>query len=463
MKAILPILLLLLLPTLLPAQLEEKIAAYLAEVNEVNEIPGSAVAILKGDEIIYEGYFGLAEMNHRVPVNEQTMFRVYSSTKLVISVAVFQLIEAEKISLTAPIGTYLEDIPETWKGRTVADLLAHASGLPDFVYFDAQTDEAGLLTSLAKEELRFPAGSAFNYNQTNYWMLARIIEKASKMPLEEFVTKGQFPENAGNITFSSNALKVVPNRTGKYNHTRSGWELSGDKAGRYGHAGNGLASTLPALTAWAKKLHSNELLGADAGALMVSEYKFSNDKDMFLHGWGPYAVNQQPYYGFTGGGVSGIRVFPEQELTIIFLSNGYRYFPVHDKVINRLAGMIDEELHNPESAGIDQLTTTLLDPYHTQTVAYFSSWRKKHPTTKIESPLNSVGYALARDGRIKDAITVFDINTKEYPEAYNVWDSLGEGYEMAGDLKKALKYYKRSVEINPENQHGIDRIKELTK
>lgn len=463
MKTVLPFWLLLLLPMLLPGQLEEKIEAYLTEVNQVNEIPGSAVAILKGDEVIYEGYFGLAEMNHRIPVGEQTLFRVYSSTKLVISVAVFQLIEAGKVSLTAPIGTYLEDIPESWKGRTVADLLAHASGLPNFVYFDGKTDEAGLLASLAKEDLYFPAGSAFNYNQTNYWMLARIIEKTSKMPLEEFITKGQFPENAENIAFSSNALKVVPNRTGKYNHTRNGWELSGDKAGRYGHAGNGLASTLPALTDWAKKLHKNELLGADAGALMWSDYKFSNSKDKFQHGWGPYPVNDQPSYGFTGGGVSGIRVFPEQELTIIFLSNGYRYFPVHDRVINRLAGMVDKTLYDPESVSTDQLMTSLLDHGNTDVSASFLSWRNKHPNITVESPLNNIGYALARDGRTEEAISIFDLNTKEYPKAWNVWDSLGEGHEMSGNLDQALKYYKRSVELNPKNQHGIDRIKELTK
>lgn len=462
MKILLPLCCFLLLPMLLVGQLEKEIETYLTEVNGVHEIPGSAIAVLKGDKVIYEGYFGLAEMNHRVPVSEQTMFRVYSSTKLTISVAIFQLIEAGKIALDAPIGTYLKDIPETWKDRTVADLLAHASGLPDFVYFDGKTTNEELLAKLAKEKLYFPASAAFNYNQTNYWMLAKIIEKASEMPLAEFVTKGQFPENADNIAFSSNALEIIPNRTGKYNHTQSGWELSGDKAGSYGHAGNGLASTLPALTAWAKKLHRNELLGADAGALMVSDYKFSNPKDKFQHGWGPYRVNDQRSYGFTGGGVSGIRVFPEQELTIIFLSNGYRYMPVHNKVINRLAGMVDAALHNPESISIDQLTTSLLDANDADPETTFLNWRKTHPNLMVESALNSTGYALAGDGRLAEAVSIFELNAKEYPEGYNVWDSLGEGYELSGDHAKALKYYKRSVEINPENQHGIDKIKELT-
>jgi hypothetical protein len=102
MKILLPFLLFLLLPVLLPGQLEKDIAAYLNEVNATNEVPGSAVAILRGDKLIYEGYFGLAELNHRVPVSKRTMFRIYSSTKLIISVAVFQLIEAERISLTNP-------------------------------------------------------------------------------------------------------------------------------------------------------------------------------------------------------------------------------------------------------------------------------------------------------------------------------------------------------------------------
>lgn len=454
---------LLLLPQLLPGQFQSLIEEYLEEVHAAHEIPGSAVAILRGDEVIYEGYFGLAELNHRIPVSKQSMFRVYSSTKLVISVAVFQLIEAEKLSLSDAIGTYLQDLPESWKDRTIADLLAHASGLPDFVRLESGISEADLLTSLAKQELYFPASSAFNYNQTNYWLLARIIEKASEMPLEDFVSKGQFPEKADEIVFSSNALEVIPNRCGKYNYTNQGWELSGDKAGRYGHAGNGLASSLPALIYWAQRLHRGELLGADAGAMMVSEYTFSNPNDKFLHGWGLYPVNNQTSYGFTGGGVSGIRVFPQEDLTIIFLSNGYRYFPIHNKVINRLAGIVDSKLQDPASISKDELTSLLLGSDTDDVLATFSTWRKKHPKIQLEGELNSIGYALARDGRVEDAITVFHLNTQEYPEAWNVWDSLGEGYEMAGDQDKALQYYIRSVEINPENQHGVEKIKQLNK
>ncbi|WP_020571659.1 serine hydrolase domain-containing protein [Neolewinella persica] len=147
MKPILSTLILFLLPLLLSGQLEKEITDYLQDVNDNNEIPGSAVAILRGDELIYEGYFGLAELNHRVPVSEQTMFRVYSSTKLVVSVAVFQLIEAKKISLSDPIGNYLKDIPETWKDRTIADMLAHASGIPDFIRLENGISETELLTN----------------------------------------------------------------------------------------------------------------------------------------------------------------------------------------------------------------------------------------------------------------------------------------------------------------------------
>jgi len=125
--------------------------------------------------------------------------------------------------------------------------------------------------------------------------------------------------------------------------------------------------------------------------------------------------------------------------------------------------MVEEVLHDAESISADKLTASLLDSGNTELVTTFSSWRSMHPHVAVEATLNNIGYALARDGRIEDAISIFDLNAKEYPKAWNVWDSLGEGYEMSGDHSKALKYYKRSVEINPENQHGIDKIKELTK
>ncbi len=78
-----------------------------------------------------------------------------------------------------------------------------------------------------------------------------------------------------------------------------------------------------------------------------------------------------------------------------------------------------------------------------------------------ESNLNSLGYAALGNEDTKGAIKVFKLNSKEYPESGNVWDSLADGYMHAGDKKKAKKYYKKSLKLNPDNQNAKDMLKKL--
>lgn len=463
MKIVHSLCLLLLLPTLLSGQLTEEIETYLTEVNKFNEVPGSAVAILKGDELIYEGYFGLAEMNHRVPVSKKTMFRVYSSTKLLVSVALFQLVDAGKIEMSDPIGKYLPELPDTWQTRKIRDLIAHASGLPDFKFLKEGVTEEEMLEQLRDEPLSFAAGDRFSYNQTNYWLLGRIIETTSGKSLQDFIRDGQFEGDASSFVFSSEALRVVPNRTGVYHHSADGWMLAGDSAGKFAHGANGLAITLPGLIGWAKRHSQGRFMGAAAGAEMVSAYEYSNSDHKFLHGWGVYPVNGYKSRGFTGGQVSGVRYFPDQDLTILFLSNGFRYGLLHNRVINHLAGMIDEKLKDPYWDQVEYIAGQFLGREDIPArINEFMGWRMLNINAPVEGDINSVGYILAREGRLEDALAIFRLNTELYPNAFNVWDSLGECHEMLGETEEALKYYKKSVALNPENTHGIEKIKLLS-
>jgi len=78
-----------------------------------------------------------------------------------------------------------------------------------------------------------------------------------------------------------------------------------------------------------------------------------------------------------------------------------------------------------------------------------------------ERTLNSVGYRLLRGGSIGEAIAVFQLNVEAYPEAYNVYDSLGEAYAASGNVPEAIRNYERSLQLNPDNQNAVDRLREL--
>lgn len=78
-----------------------------------------------------------------------------------------------------------------------------------------------------------------------------------------------------------------------------------------------------------------------------------------------------------------------------------------------------------------------------------------------EMTLNNAGYAFLAGGKVDEAIQVFELNTKLFPESFNVWDSLGEAYAKAGKKELAIQNYEKSVQINPKNESGIKALKTL--
>ncbi|HZW63553.1 MAG TPA: alpha/beta hydrolase-fold protein, partial [Flavobacteriaceae bacterium] len=99
---------------------------------------------------------------------------------------------------------------------------------------------------------------------------------------------------------------------------------------------------------------------------------------------------------------------------------------------------------------------------HFQSLSKRLSWELSPP----ESLVNQVGYAMLqnRDESVRQkALAFFILNTENYPKSFNAYDSLGEAYAFWGDIKNAIENYKKSLELNPSNEHARMKIKELSK
>ena len=79
----------------------------------------------------------------------------------------------------------------------------------------------------------------------------------------------------------------------------------------------------------------------------------------------------------------------------------------------------------------------------------------------IEGSLNTIGYNLMDDKKLKEAIEVFKFNVQMHPDTWNTYDSLGEAYAEAGDKKKAIKMYEKSIQLNPNNVGGKKALEKL--
>lgn len=78
-----------------------------------------------------------------------------------------------------------------------------------------------------------------------------------------------------------------------------------------------------------------------------------------------------------------------------------------------------------------------------------------------EPQLNILGYLLMRNQMIKEAVEIFKLNVEAFPESANVYDSLAEGYFALGDTAQSEENYKKSLELNPENENAKEMLNKL--
>lgn len=326
---------------------QNKINDYLK--TEVKNTLGLAVAVIKDGNIIYENYLGKENLNGK-SINKETIFPLYSISKLITSTAIFQLIEKDKIHLDDKISIYIDNLPKEWENIEVKNLLTHSSGLPDYDVMNGKVSDSITMKNLIQKELRFKKGERWQYIQTNFWFLTKIMEKVTGKSYEDFVIENQFPN--GSILFSSNFIDTIPHRTFKYNYNNDSqkWEKQNINFGKRTNSAGGINLTLPQFINWTIKFDNNEFIHPITKNKMWTPFEYEipfyyeNKKDEFLYGWQQYSTNNEISYGFTGGLVTGYRKFINQNMTIIVLTNGLTNSPIHNKVINKIAGIIDENL-----------------------------------------------------------------------------------------------------------------------
>lgn len=120
-------------------------------------------------------------------------------------------------------------------------------------------------------------------------------------------------------------------------------------------------------------------------------------------------------------------------------------------------------VHAPKKSVIDTMMTVIINKNVDKAIELYwnlySDYEDKYNFK--ESQLNTLGYQLLQLGLNKQAIEIFQLNVEQYPDSYNVYDSLAEGYMTAGDNKNAVKFYKKSLELNPKNDNAVKMLEKI--
>jgi CubicO group peptidase (beta-lactamase class C family) len=155
-------------------------------------IPGLALAIIQGDQLLYVKGYGTGQDQ---PVTPRTQFHIASLSKSFTAVAIMQLVETGRIDLDVPVQRYLPEFrladPAAAAQITVRQLLNHTSGLGDAgipdVHFARQATTGDRIATLQNARLIAKPGTHYQYCDVNYQILARVVEVASGQPFSEYL------------------------------------------------------------------------------------------------------------------------------------------------------------------------------------------------------------------------------------------------------------------------------------
>src|SRR5919106_1171799 len=161
----------------------DSVDRYLRAELERQRIPGLSVAILRGDSVLLARGYGLANLEHRVPATDSTVYQSGSVGKQFTAAAVVTLAREGKLGLDDSIRRFFPEGPAAWHRITVRHLLTHTSGIPD--YTDSTMDyrrdytEAELVELAAGLPLQFRPGATWSYSNTGYALLGFIVRRVT--------------------------------------------------------------------------------------------------------------------------------------------------------------------------------------------------------------------------------------------------------------------------------------------
>jgi CubicO group peptidase (beta-lactamase class C family) len=425
-------------------------------------IPGVQVAVVKNGKIVLSKAFGVADVERSVPVNNKTVFPIYSCTKAFTGVAIMQLVEERKVELSAPVSRYLDGLPPAWQQITIKQLLTHVSGLPNILnLLDSVTyglphgtNEEQIWTKLKTMPV-YPPGERFSYNQTNYYLLGKVIEKVTGKPFTQVFTERQF--------------QIPGMQSTGFGDSRTTYRYVNEKLVKdyaefppFRRTASGMNSTAEDLARWIIALQHGKLLKTKAAleTLWTAGTFNNNEPTLWTVGWMAKPRPKHRAVAATGGSRAAFFVYPEDDLAVIVLTNLAGAFP--EDFIDELAGY-----YKPEIAASDPVTALrmqLRERGYEHAIEVYQELKRNDPQFQpSENDLNEWAYRMMNGGgKPKAALEIFKLNVFLYPNSANVYDSVAEAYAVNGNRDLAIKNYRRSLELDPKNTNAAQQLKKLT-
>jgi len=289
------------------------------------EFTGS-VLVAKGDQILLNKGYGLANREWNIPNTPTTKYRLGSVTKQFTAAAILLLEEQGKLKVEDLVKTHWPDAPATWDQITIFHLLTHTSGipsvtsLPDFKTWKLSDTTAEKTTGYVRDKpLEFPPGSQFHYSNSGYILLGYLIERISGQSYAEFLNQQIFTRLNMKDSGVDSDTAIIERRASGYSPGKDNPENASYTNMTFPHGAGALYATTEDLLRWNQGLFGGKLLSPESLKKMTTPFK-----DNYAFGLGVLKDKDRNMISHSGG-IEGFNTnlsyYPDEKLTIIVLAN----------------------------------------------------------------------------------------------------------------------------------------------
>ncbi|NRR30946.1 beta-lactamase family protein [Oxalobacteraceae bacterium] len=321
--------------------------------------PGFSALLVRDGQPLFELHHGLACMEMGVPLSGTSRYYLASESKQFTAACALDLVRRGAIGLDDDVRAHLANIRQMPLPISLRHLLNHSSGIPDYLscigyqlgrhesdYFDER-----IISELIRkfDETEFPSGTRHDYSNSNYILLAQLVEALSGQPLAAYARALLFaPLNMHATGYDEERHSIMPGRVRSYTRDPArpfGYKLELGNASTIGDGG--LYSCTADLLLWEREWHRQY---ADTGSLIHALLQASPDQDGVSH---PYrfglewARHEEFDYVFHGGCLWGFNTLivrvPQAGVSVILLSNSDSLEPEPDAIMQAVCADLRAE------------------------------------------------------------------------------------------------------------------------
>ena len=444
--------------------------AHLASLAATEGLSG-VVLIAKGDKVLFQKAYGLANRADGIRNTEATRFNIASMGKMFTSVAIMQLVQAGKVSLDGKVGKYLPAYPNevVRNAVTIHQLLTHTAGLGDFLPKYAKTAKdsykavSDYLPLFGDDAPLYTPGSRLAYSNSGYMVLGLIVEAVSGETYFDYVKKHIF-EPAGMTDTDAYELDYAIPRMA------IGYARSPDRPGLWrnnlftnvakgGPAGGSYSTAADLLKFSNALMHYRFLSKANTDLLTTGRAKYRSG--MYAYGFEEEKINGHRIIGHGGGNLGiadQLMIFTDLDYTVVVMTNGEveNFWNIQNFIKKLVVGA------TPDIDGYYFTQLTIEATVNSGYSAGMAALQNNPRHLSVRSGLiYEIGNKLIWEGKNKQAIDVLRLNLSAFPDLSSAYSDLAEAYERIGDKPQAIEAYKKYIVMEPDDAEAKDKLTKL--